>query len=299
MSDARSPIRALREEAGLGGGDEVDAALGELFEQGRRAWPGLPLAVSSWVRHVARHLPDRDARDMRDTLEAHLASLHAADLYLACACVERAPGAVEAFLSRHEAALEGALRSRNIPPGHRDELRQEVLEKLIVGRPGAPPKIGDYAGRGPLGGWVRVATIRTALNFLKKAGHDRAAAGAEPDEAAEPSTPDPELSFLKAHYRAEVSQALKDAFSGLPADERNVLRLHFVDGLGIDRIAAVYGIHRATAARWVTRGREALLRRTQELLGQRLGIDRAEVDSVVGIVRSQLDLAVSSLFRGS
>ncbi|WP_437620178.1 hypothetical protein [Sorangium sp. So ce1151] len=48
----------------------------------------------------------------------------------------------------------------------------------------------------------------------------------------------------------------------------------------------------------MTRGREALLRRTQELLGQRLGIEKAEVDSVVGTVRRQLDLAVSSLFRG-
>ncbi|AUX39398.1 transcriptional regulator [Sorangium cellulosum] len=291
MSDARLPIRSLREEAGLGGGDEVDRALAGLVEEGRRSWPGLQVSVPSFLRHVARHLPDLGAPG------AHLSALHAADLYLACACGERAPGAVEAFLSRHEADLDAALRGLNVPPAQRDELRQEVLEKLIVGRTGAPPKIGDYAGRGPLGGWVRVATIRTALNALKQKRHDHLTAGAELDDAREHSAPDPELAFLKAHYRDEVSQALKDAFAGLPADERNVLRLYFLDGLGIDKIAAVYGVHRATAARWVTRGREALLKGMQELLGQRLGIERAEVESVVGIVRSQLHLAVSSLFR--
>ncbi len=78
-----------------------------------------------------------------------------------------------------------------------------------------------------------------------------------------------------------------------------MLRLYFLDGLSIDRIAAVYAVHRATAARWVARGREALLRGTQEVLGQRFRLDQAEVESLVGIVRSQLDVTLSSLFRAA
>lgn len=120
--------------------------------------------------------------------------------------------------------------------------------------------------------------------------------GEDVDEGAPDSAPDPELAFLKSHYRDAVSQALKDVIAGLPADERNVLRLYFMDGLSVDKIATVYVVHRATAARWVARGREALLKGTQELLEQRLRIDTSEVESLVGIVRSQLDLNVSSLF---
>lgn len=290
----RSPSScSLRDDAEVGGGHEVDSALEPLFAEGRQSWPALPLSFASFARHVARHAPERS------TPQAHLPALYAADLYLACACNERLPGSVEALLARYGGEIEAALRSRNVPPDQREELGQEIWEKLFVGRPGAPPKIGDYAGRGPLGGWLRVAALRAALNSLKQRKHERLSSGREVDEAAHPTAPDPELAFLQSQYRDEVFQALKDALAGLPADERNVLRLYFLDGLSIDKIAAVYAVHRATAARWVTRGREALLKGTQDLLGQRFRLDQAEVASLVGLVRSQLDVTLSSLFRAA
>lgn len=290
---------SLRESAGLGGGDAVEAALRRALDDGRRAWPQLAVPVAAFVQHLARQLPDPAAP------EPQLAELHAGDLYLACACIERLDGAIEAFVHRHELDIEVALRTRRVPQQAQDELRQEILDKLLVGRPERPPKIRDYAGRGPLGGWVRVAAVRAALNFLARQRGERGAPAAPPSSdpagAAAPghAAADPEQLFLKSRYRDEVARALKDALAGLPADARNVLRLYFLDGLSIDRIAAVYGVHRATAARWVHHGREALRRRTQALLGRRLHIERAEVDSVVGLVRSQLDLTISSLFRST
>jgi RNA polymerase sigma-70 factor (ECF subfamily) len=259
-----------------------------LYAEGRAAWPDLDLARAAFVAHVDRHVGRGSAE---------LAGLHAADFYLACACHLRLPGASAALQARHGAELEAVLKSRNVPPAHRDDLRQALWEKLLVGRPDAPAKIGDYAGRGPLGGWLRVAAVRMALNFREQARADRLVPEPELDEARHPASPDPELSFLKSQYRREVEQALRDALAGLEADERNVLRLYFLDRLSIDRIAAVYGIHRATAARWVARGREALLRGTQALLERQLKVERAEVDSILGLVRSQLELSMSGLFR--
>lgn len=267
---------------------ETEALLGRLHAQGRAAWPDLELAREVFAAHALRHAGGR---------AAELAALHAADFYLACACHARAPGASAALQSRYGAEVEAALRGRNVPLAHRDDLRQSMWEKLLVGRPGAPPKIGDYAGRGPLGGWLRVAAVRMALNFLERARHDRLVPGVEIEEEQHPASPDPELSFLKSHYRDEVQQALREALAGLATDERNVLRLYFLDRLSIDRIAAVYGVHRATAARWVMRGREALLRGTQARLERQLGVAGAEVESILGLVRSQLDVSLSGLFR--
>ncbi|MDY7230396.1 sigma-70 family RNA polymerase sigma factor [Hyalangium rubrum] len=265
--------------------------LERLFREGREAWPSLALEASSFMRHVARHVPERSDP------EKYLEGLHGADLYLACACKEGVPGAVAAFQASYGATVEAALRGRNVPPAEREELGQAFWEKLFVGHPGVPAKIGDYSGRGPLGGWVRVAAMRAALNFFEQRKSDLLLVGARVDEVREPCTSDPELDFLKSHYRDEVHQALKDALAGLEADERNVLRLHFLDGLSAERIATVYGVHRATVARWVARGREALLTGTRQLLTQRLRIEQGEVESILGIVRSQLGLALSSIFR--
>ena len=90
---------------------------------------------------------------------AYLAALHAEDFYLACACVARVPGSVSAFQARHGAVVDAALRGRNGGLAAPDELRQVLWEKLFVGRPGSPPKIADYAGRGPLLSWVRAAAV--------------------------------------------------------------------------------------------------------------------------------------------
>lgn len=256
-----------------------------IYADGRAAWPDLDLPRAGFDAHAERHAGE-------------LAAVHAADFYLACACWLRVAGASAAIQARHAGELEAVLKSRNVPAAQRDDLRQALWEKLLVGRSGAPAKIGDYAGRGPLGGWLRVAAVRMALNFREQARADRLVPAPELDEAQHPASPDPELSFLKSQYRREVEQALRDALAGLGTDERNVLRLYFLDRLSIDRIAAVYGVHRATAARWVTRGREALLRGTQALLERQLKVERAEVDSILGLVRSQLELSMSGLFRG-
>ncbi|WP_437572109.1 sigma factor-like helix-turn-helix DNA-binding protein [Sorangium sp. So ce542] len=272
-------------------GGEEEAAVARLFEAGRAAWPALRVDAAAFARHVARHLPRGGAP------AASLAALHAEDLYLACACAERVPGAVEAFEARHGAEVDAALRGHGASPAQREELRQALWEKIFVGRPGSPPKIADYSGRGALGGWVRVAAVRAALNLVAQAGAREVAC--EAARLPEPAGLDPELAFLKERYRAELKQALEDAVAALPRDQRNVLRLYFLEGLGIDRIAAVYGVHRATAARWVTRDREAVLRGTRQLLLARLRIDAEELDSLIALVRSQVELSLGGLLGPS
>jgi RNA polymerase sigma-70 factor (ECF subfamily) len=264
----------------------VSASIAPLFEAGCAAFPGLALDAEAFARHVERHAPGGDP--------AQLARLHAADLFLACACAERVAGAVEAFQERHGHEIDAALRGRNASLAQRDELRQVMWEKLFVGRPGAPPKIAEYSGRGALGGWVRVAAVRTALNLRERTAREER--GREDESRIDERSPtDPEVSFLKTRYRADLARVVEDAILCLEVEQRNVLRLYFVDGMSIDRIAAVYGIHRATAARWVERARTALLHGARGLLTARLGVEGAELDSLIALVDSRLEVSLGGL----
>ena len=62
--------------------------------------------------------------------------------------------------------------------------------------------------------------------------------------------------------------------------------------LGIDHIGKVYDVHRATAARWLTRARESLFEMTRSHLRAELGLDDDEFQSLVRLVRSRLDVSV-------
>src|SRR5258705_486928 len=88
----------------------------------------------------------------------------------------------------------------------------------------------------------------------------------EPDPAAD----DPALARLKAESRAAFKQAFVDAVAALDPRERSLLNLALVKGVGIDKVAVVYGIHRATAARWIAQARDNLTRAVHALLRRRL-----------------------------
>jgi RNA polymerase sigma-70 factor, ECF subfamily len=77
--------------------------------------------------------------------------------------------------------------------------------------------------------------------------------------------------------------------------DRNLLRLHVLDGLAIDDIGALHGVHRATAARWIERTREDVARAVRRDLMRQLGIDPFEVDDLLRWVQSQIDLSLSGL----
>jgi RNA polymerase sigma-70 factor (ECF subfamily) len=214
-----------------------------------------------------------------------------ADLALARACAAGDAAALARFEREHLAQVGAFVAHIDRDRDFVDELCQHLRDKLFVPSAGTPGKIAAYAGRGPLGGWLRVVAVRAALDLKR-------AQGAQPSGAEVPldaAGPDPELDLIKAHYRRELADAFAATLRALPPEERTVLRLHALEGCTIDELAALYGVHRATAARWIEGARERLLEETRRLLGERLGLPASEVDSVLGLLRSRVELSLQPL----
>jgi RNA polymerase sigma-70 factor (ECF subfamily) len=100
---------------------------------------------------------------------------------------------------------------------------------------------------------------------------------------------------VKAESRDAVAAAMVDAAKQLEPGDRHLLRQHLVAGLSIDQLGAVLGIHRATAARRITRAREQLVAGTRKELARRLQLDGRELDDVIGLVMSRLDVSIAKL----
>src|SRR5699024_8556279 len=117
--------------------------------------------------------------------------------------------------------------------------------------------------------WLRVALTRTLLDMSRKRQEelhrDPDADGGQGFELPAPGK-DPELDFMQAHYKDAFRQAFERAARSLDPDDRNLLRQHFVHGLGIDKLSGLLGVHRATAARRIGKAREELMERTRREL---------------------------------
>src|SRR5262249_43251277 len=86
--------------------------------------------------------------------------------------------------------------------------------------------------------------------------------------------------------------AFSSALSSLSDDERNVLNLHFIEGLSVDAIATVYDVSGMTIRRWIRRARDHILEAVYQLLAGQLRLKPEELPSLVALLQSQLDLSI-------
>jgi len=286
MATARS-IDAFREvHPEAAPSPALESALDRAFQAGRAAWAGVVIGEAGFARYIAERVgPEEDPATAID-------GLHTADLYLACACASGDARAVEVFARR----MLADVRSYLFPVGAAElaeDVRQILLERLFVGGEDAPPRIAAYSGHGQLAAWVRVSAVRVALSLRRG---ERASEAPPPDDALEPLLPavDPELDALKLRYAAEFNAALKEAFAALPPRDRALLKLHYVDGVPVERIAAAYNAHRVSASRWLSAARARVLEETTRLVRERRRLTESEFESLARLVRSQLDVSLRS-----
>jgi RNA polymerase sigma-70 factor (ECF subfamily) len=221
--------------------------------------------------------------------------IRAADVALARACASGDAAAIATVEERYFADLDRAL-ARFDGGSLVDEVKQRLRQKLFVGD-GAGPKIASYTGRGDLGRWIRVAATREAISILRKGKKEIPMEESALAAALSEAGGDVELAYLKRLYRAEFKRAFEEGIRALDPKERTILKYHALDGLNIDQIGAVYGVHRATVARWIASVRDTLLIRTREILMDKIAVDRAEFDSIMRLIQSQLDVSLSRLLR--
>lgn len=255
--------------------------LREWYRAGQRAFPEVALDEEAFARHVR-------ARGSAD-------AAHAEDLFLACACAAGQPRALAYFDERHLSALPRFLSGVERAPAALDEIRQLLRERLFVGSRGERPKIAEYSGQGPLQSWLRVVALRVAHNRRRALRPPSEPLEAEVDAPELLPAVDPELALIRARGKADFKKALAEAFRGLSPRDRVVFRMHYLDGLNIDGIGAVFNVHRATVARWIAAAREGLLERTLAQMNQTLRLEPQEFESLLKAVRSSLDISLRAL----
>jgi RNA polymerase sigma-70 factor, ECF subfamily len=242
------------------------------FEAGRAAWPEVQVERDEFVRKFA-------GVEIKSP----------ADLYLAYACSIRTPGALDAFERAFLSKVDRFLSRMKPSSAFVEDVRQTVREKLFVGTDKTPPKIGEYGGRGSLEGWLRVVVMRVAVDLTRKRGEKL-----PPLDPIAQAKLDPELAFIKDRYQDEFKRAFEQALVSLSREHRQLLRLHFLEGLTLNELAGVYHAHPITMARRVAAVRRGILAETQKLLAGALNLSQHECESLIGLLRSRLDVSIAT-----
>jgi RNA polymerase sigma-70 factor (ECF subfamily) len=258
---------------------KLSASVARALAEARAAWPAVEVPDDVFAAYL---LARSDGSDVD--------AMHAADLYLACACSRGDARALAAFDSAFLAPVTAIVTRAGAPPHVGGDVAQTLREQLLVRDGPRPPRIAEYAGRGSLAGWIRVVAVRAA-NGLRRI--ERGHASVEPPEARPPESP--EDATIRARYGDAFERAFRDAFRALPPEDRLILRLHFAEGLNLDRLAVALGFSRATAGRRIQSARARLREETMRLLESSLKAPRPEIESVLAALRSRLEVSLSAL----
>lgn len=268
---------------GVEASEAVEAALARLVEESGSA------AARADPTGFARFLRDLPARDAAAT--GSIGEAGARELGLAFGCSLGDAAAQRAFEERFVARVPGHLARMKLDAAAVDDVVQRVREKLLLADDGAP-RFARYAGRGELDGLVRVTATREAVSLVRK---DRREDPLGPDDLLDASETEPELRLARERYRPVFREAFAAALGSLERRERNLLRLHVVEGATLEALAALYQVHRATIVRWLAKAREGLVAATGRELQRRTGARPDEVESLLGLLASRVDLTLERL----
>ncbi|HET7542700.1 MAG TPA: sigma-70 family RNA polymerase sigma factor, partial [Polyangiaceae bacterium] len=255
-----------------------------VLSAGRERWPGLKIDAPE----LASYLADRPVS--RERLTTGLAC----DLFLAFACLANVPTAVQLFQTLYDPIVVGAAKRFDPTGALADELRQWLAETLFVrGRQGTG-RIAEYRGQGPLSAWVRTCSKRAALRLAKVNNPEvLVTRDALADEITDVC--DQELTLLKDHYGELFRSELVLALGELPAKDRMLLQLHLVAGLSTTRIAKMYHLNQSSISRQLQRTAAATFTLIKQRIHRRLGVDTAELESLLDLARSHIELTLSSM----
>jgi RNA polymerase sigma-70 factor (ECF subfamily) len=260
---------------------DLEEALASAASRARAAWKDVDAGAERFAEFLGGRVP-----------AAELDTARVADLWAACACGTGNGRAIAEVEARYFPDVDAALGKMGLSADRIGEVKQGLRRLLFVGDPDVQvrPRITEYRGTGDLRAWLRVTAMRAALKLLRKENRETPTDDALLEARAQQD--DPELAYMKAAYRASFKVAFQEALESLLPRERTLLKQQIVDGLGIDELGALYQVHRATAARWVQSAREKLLLRTRRTFMLNARISSDECESIMRMVRSQLDMSL-------
>ncbi len=257
-------------------------AIERAWHAGRLQFPDVELPLEAFRALIQRPTasPDLASEDIA----------HAADLYLACACHSGNSTAQARLHALLRPLVESILARFGRRAPEVDDIQALLMERLLVARGEAAPRISLYNGAHPLGAWARVIALRLTLDKLPRAFREQPIEDAilENLHAVEGN---PELLVLQARDGALVRLVVEAACRALDRRSRRVLRHALVERLTVDEIGLLYQLHRSSAARAVRRAMETLVGNARAELERLGGPNRADLP--------QLDLSLERWLRST
>ncbi len=257
-------------------------------------------------RSAAKRFPEAQPTTEKDAkkIEAHLESLHATDVALACACSLGSPAAWDFFVAQFRPELYRAARAIAGSGAGQDANARELADSLYADLYGLRESEGrrkslfDYFhGRSKLSTWLRAVLAQRHVDEIRRARRTEPLeneAGEENFQVAALRAPTAEHDPQRASHLAILQAALTSVIGGLDPRDRLRLAYYYADDRTLAEIGRLLDEHEATVSRKLERTRRDVRARVEASLRDRSKMSEAQVRLCLECARGEwpFDLTV-------
>jgi RNA polymerase sigma-70 factor, ECF subfamily len=237
----------------------------------------------------AKYLP-ADAR--AEAVQELYGSLRVEDLALARACAAGNERAWERFLIRYREKLYNVAGYITKESSSARELADSLYADLygMGGRDGQRvSKLTSYTGRGSLEGWLRTVLAQEHVNRYRKQRR-LVSLDEENEEGVQFSAIESEPAIV---VEPRLEAAIDEALTALPAEDRFVLAMYYLDDRTLADIARTLSVHESTISRKVDKLAKSLRKHILASLG-RSGMSRRQAQEALEVDVRDLGLNIRS-----
>ncbi len=213
--------------------------------------------AAALYRSAAHRFGTSDNRQLKRT-ESYLRALHLEDLALACALRRGSETAWEQFIAEYRPILQAAARA--IVGAGGEARARELADSLYAelygldrwGRDQKKSLLDYFHGRSRLTTWLRSVLAQRHVDALRASQRlesldDQRVTGGVRFERA--NTPIENVDPDRVRLLPRLVEAISEALAALPAADRLLLSLYYVQRLTLAQIARMRDVHEATASR--------------------------------------------------
>jgi len=219
--------------------------------------------------------------------------LHLEDLFLAHACSKGDRIAWEYFVDAYLPILRRSAQQTCRCMSRSEDLAQELVTKLLDDR----RRFAGYNGRGSLAGWLRVAVSHAAIDHFRRSRkqvslEELEDAGQATAIARNGLSSAGQSERIDARWGPVLLSVLVEDLRRLPPRDRLLLSLYYAQQVPLKAIGRQFGVHEATASRWLERLRQDLRKRIEREMKRRHGLRASEVRSLWQWVSEETDFSL-------
>jgi RNA polymerase sigma-70 factor, ECF subfamily len=275
--------------------DEIFAQIGKRYSVSKQALAlALHRAAGKYLFKSSTQVAEKDVRTF-------LGQLNVEDLCLAVACSGGDEAAWDDFMREYRGFLQGVARQLTPNETAAEELVEVAWTELYGLRSEEgkrASKFALYSGRGSLKGWLRAVLYQMFIDQ-----HRRQSRFVQPEEDTEFDRMTPavapfsqsSVNEIGDRYREATRKALEQALTELEPKMKLVLSYYYYDDLTLKQIGQLFGVHEATASRWLQRVQNDIRQSVEKILKRDYKFNSTQIKECLNFAAESEDVDVRSL----